>query len=52
MGRPTVEKEEFLLSLSKIVDEIGQEEFVMIGGDMNGHVGEKVAGYEGGRAMW
>src|SRR3989442_5086947 len=47
MGRPTVEKEEFLLSLSKIVDEIGQEEFVVIGGDMNGHVGEKVTGYEG-----
>src|SRR5437867_13436522 len=31
MGRPTVEKEEFLLSLSKIVDELGQEEFVVIG---------------------
>src|SRR5437899_9030657 len=30
-----------------MVDEIGQEEFVVIGGDMNGHVGEKVDGYEG-----
>ena len=47
VGRSTVEKEEFLLSLSKMVDEIGQEEFVMIGGDMNGHVGGKVDGYEG-----
>ena len=47
VGRPNVEKEEFLLALSKIVDEIGQEEFVMIGGDMNGHVGEKAAGFEG-----
>src|SRR2546425_6163332 len=47
MGRPTVEKEEFLLSLSKIVDEIEQGELVVIGGDMNGHVGEKVAMYEG-----
>ena len=47
MGRPTVEKEEFLISLSKIVDEKGQGEFVVIEGDMNGHVGEKVAGYEG-----
>src|SRR2546425_11812661 len=47
MGRPAVEKEEFLLSLSKIVNEIGQEEFVVIGGDINGHLGEKVAGYEG-----
>src|SRR6059036_3977231 len=47
VGRSIEEKEEFLLSLSKMVDEIGQEEFVMIGGDMNGHVGEKVDGYEG-----
>ena len=30
-----------------MVDEIGQEEFVVIGGDMNGHVGEKVDGYKG-----
>ena len=54
MGRPTVEKEEFLLSLSEIVDEIGQGEFVVIGGDMNGHVGEKwlgMSGCMGGRAM-
>src|SRR5207247_6065669 len=43
----SVEKGEFLLSISKMVDEIGQEEFVVIGGDMNGHVGEKVDGYEG-----
>src|SRR6059036_1810246 len=47
VGRSIEEKEEFLLSLSKMVDEIGQEEFVVIGGDMNGHVGEKVDGYEG-----
>src|SRR5437899_3981827 len=44
--RSIEEKEEFLLSLSKMVDEIGQEEFVVIGGDMNGHVGEKVDGYK------
>src|SRR5206468_9833982 len=47
VGRLIEEKEEFLLSLSKMVDEIGQEEFVVIGGDMNGHVGKKVDGYEG-----
>ena len=29
------------------MDKIGQEEFVVIEGDMNEHVGEKVAGYEG-----
>src|SRR6267154_122476 len=47
VGREIVEKEEFWLALSKIVDEIGQEEFVVIGGDMNGHVGAKADGYEG-----
>src|SRR5206468_11383182 len=47
VGRSIEEKEEFLFSLSKMVDEIGQEEFVVIGGDMNGEVGEKVDGYEG-----
>src|SRR6266516_5497144 len=47
VGLPIVDKEEFLLSLSKIVDEIGQEEFVVIEGDMNGHVGAKADGYEG-----
>src|SRR6267154_2778704 len=47
VGRAIVEKEEFWLELSKIVDEIGQEEFVVIGGDMNGHVRAKADGYEG-----
>src|SRR6267154_2805533 len=47
VGREIVEKEEFWLALSKIVDEIGQEEFVVIDGDMNGHVGAKADGYEG-----
>src|SRR3989441_8067361 len=47
VGRLIVVKEEFLLSLSKMVDEIGQEEFVMIGGDMNGHVGGKWMGMRG-----
>src|SRR6267154_659776 len=46
VGREIEEKEEFWLALSKIVDEIGQEEFVVIGGDMNGHVGAKADGYE------
>src|SRR6267154_6784705 len=47
VGREIVEKEKFWLARSKIVDEIGQEEFVVIGGDMNGHVGAKADGYEG-----
>src|SRR3989442_3594845 len=41
VGRAIVDKEEFWLTLSKVVDEIGQEELVVIGGDMNGHVGAK-----------
>ena len=41
-GRAIMEKEKFWLALSKIVDEIGQDEFVVIGGDMNGHVGVKL----------
>src|SRR6267154_3205644 len=47
VGRVIVEKEKFWLALSKIVDEIGQQEFVVIGGDTNGHVGAKADGYEG-----
>src|SRR3954470_20159503 len=47
VGRAIVDKEEFWLALSKVVDEIGQEELVVIGGDMNGHVGAKADGYEG-----
>src|SRR6267154_1283405 len=47
VGRAAVEMEKFWLTLSKIVDEIGQDEFVVIGGDMNGHVGAKSDGYEG-----
>ena len=36
MGRAIVDKEEFWLTLGKVVDGIGQEELVVIGGDMNG----------------
>src|SRR3989442_494730 len=47
VGCSIEDKEEFLLALSRLVDEIGEEEFLVIGGDMNGHVGAKAAGYEG-----
>src|SRR5213083_131660 len=47
VGCSIEDKEAFLLALSKLVDEIGLEEFLVIGGDMNGHVGTKAAGYEG-----
>src|SRR5437867_13194956 len=47
VGCSIEDKEEFLLALSRLVDEIGEEEFLVIGGGMNGHVGGKAAGYEG-----
>ena len=46
VGRAMVEKENFWLALSEIVDAIGQDEFVVIRGDMNGHVGAKSDGYD------
>ena len=48
-GRPMSEKEHFYLGLAKVMKEIGnrREEIAMICGDFNGHVGEKVEGYEG-----
>src|SRR3989442_13308561 len=49
VGCSIEDKEEFLLALSRLVDETGQEESLVIGGDMNGHVGAKAAGYEGVR---
>src|SRR5437867_13302568 len=50
--RAIVNKKEFSLALSKVVDGIGQEELVVIGGDMNGHMGAKADGYEGPGCAW
>ena len=47
VGQAIGDKEEFWLALSKVVDGIGQEELVVIVGDMNGHVGAKASEYEG-----
>jgi len=47
VGRAIVDKEEFLLALSKVVDGIGQEELVVIEGDTNGQLGALATGYEG-----
>ena len=41
------EKEEFLTLLGKIVSEIDDGEKLLIGGDLNGHVGAGVEGFEG-----
>ena len=41
-GRPMPEKEEFFTLLGKIVSEIDDGEKLLIGGDLNGHVGLKL----------
>ena len=43
-GRPRSEKEQFFTLLGKIVSD-GEE--LLIGGDLNGHVGAGVEGFEG-----
>ena len=46
-GRPLPEKEEFFTLLGKIVSEIDDGEKLLIGGDLNGHVGAGVEGFKG-----
>src|SRR5207247_7531019 len=46
VGCSIEDKEAFLLAFSRLVDEIGQEEFVVICGEVNGHVGIKEDGYD------
>jgi len=46
VGKTMVEKEEFLISLREILSAIGVDEYLVCG-DMNGHVGVKVDGFEG-----
>jgi hypothetical protein len=41
------EKEEFWQELLAVVMKVGDKEGMIIGGDMNGHVGSQVDGYEG-----
>ena len=46
-GRLRPEKQEFFPLLGKIVSEINDGEKLLIGGDLNGHVGAGVEGFEG-----
>ena len=41
------EKEDFYCELRKILAGIGDGEKVVVGGDLNGHVGERADGFEG-----
>jgi hypothetical protein len=47
VGRPNTEKEDFWATLLMLVCSIREEEEVLIGGDMNGHVGSGMDGFEG-----
>jgi len=46
-GRGEDEKEEFWRMMEEVVAVVGDAERLVIGGDMNAHVGEKADGYEG-----
>jgi len=46
-GRSDEEKEEFWDELRQLVTDVPESEFLVIGGDLNGHVGEKTDGFEG-----
>jgi exonuclease III len=47
VGRTDDEKERFWEDLRKEVISIPHEELLVLGGDLNGHVGEKADGFEG-----
>ena len=46
LGRLMEEKEGFYVELGGVVDGIGEQEVVIVCGDLNGHVGEDAEGYE------
>jgi len=46
-GRTKKEKEDFYAKLGKVLLGVGSEEKLFICGDMNGHVGQKIDGFEG-----
>jgi hypothetical protein len=46
-GRPGEEREEFYGGLGRILSGVADEEMLVVCGDLNGHVGEKVDGFEG-----
>ena len=46
-GRPDIEKEAFWQRIHDLVADIPHSESILVGGDLNGHVGKSVDGYEG-----
>jgi hypothetical protein len=47
VGRSMEEKEEFYIELGQVLLDVDEKEMVMLGGDLNGHVGESTDGFEG-----
>jgi len=47
VGRSMEEKEEFFISLGTVLSAISDGEHLVVCGDMNGHVGKEVNGFEG-----
>jgi hypothetical protein len=47
VGREAVAKDDFWDTLSAICMDISDKEMIIVGGDLNGHVGEGIQGYEG-----
>ena len=46
-GREDEEKDQFYEEVTEEIEQAGPNEFVLLLGDLNGHVGEKAEGYEG-----
>jgi hypothetical protein len=47
VGRPIEEKEEFYILLGNVLKDVGENENLIVCGDLNGHVGARADGFEG-----
>uniref|UniRef100_UPI00358F5306 craniofacial development protein 2-like n=1 Tax=Myxine glutinosa TaxID=7769 RepID=UPI00358F5306 len=47
VGRSDEEKDKFWCALEKLMESVKDEEVVVVGGDLNGHVGRSIDGFEG-----
>ena len=47
VGKPYHENEEFWSNMRQLLSSIKETESIFVGGDLNGHVGEGVDGFDG-----
>uniref|UniRef100_UPI00358E0C29 craniofacial development protein 2-like n=1 Tax=Myxine glutinosa TaxID=7769 RepID=UPI00358E0C29 len=47
VGRSDEEKDKFWCAIEKLMENVKDEEVVVVGGDLNGHVGRSMDGFEG-----